>query len=150
MDDADGPHGDPYRRPGGSRLGAVVRQFALRRRRRSYAGAASVASPRPLLLGGLVPTPLPRVGGVTSRAVVVRDAIEVCTGGLRVRSPSGVLELAWDQIEAIEREEVAGELDQLRVIGAHGEALTFDRSVPELVALAEALAEALTAAARSR
>src|SRR5689334_5469364 len=125
MDDADGP----YRSAGASRLGSVVRRFALRRRRRSYAGAASVSGPRPILLGGLVPPPLPRAGAVTTRSVVVRDAIEVCTDGLRVRSPSGVLELTWDQIEAVEREDVAGELHLLRVVGAHGEAMTFDRSV---------------------
>src|SRR5688500_9660314 len=106
MDDVDGPYRHPYRRPGASRLGAGVRRFAVRRRRRSYAGAAAVSGPRPLLLGGLVPPPVPRAGGVTTRSIVVRDAIEVCAGGLRVRSTSGVLELTWDQLEAVEREEL--------------------------------------------
>lgn len=138
MDDDDGP----YRAPGGSRLGPVVRRFAVRRRRRSYAGsAASVAGPRPLLLGGLVPPPLPRAGASWSRSVVVRDAIELCAHGLRVRTGNGTLELTWDQIVAIEREELAGELHLLRVVGSHGEAIGLDRTVIELVALAAALSE---------
>lgn len=144
----DEPEG-PYRTPGASRLGAVVRRFAARRRRRAYAGAATVSGPRPLLLGGLVPPPLPRAGGIGSRAVLVRDAIEVCTHGLRVRSPSGTVELTWDQLVAVERDELAGELQRVRVTGAHGEALTFDRAVPELDALAAALADALARAARA-
>jgi hypothetical protein len=141
-DDADGP----YRTPGASRLGAVVRRFAVRRRRRAYAGAATVSGPRPLLLGGLVPPPLPRAGGIGSRAVLVRDAIELCAHGLRVKSASGTIELAWDQLVAIEREVIAGELHQVRVSGAHGEALAFDRTVVELEALAAALADALARA----
>lgn len=117
----------------------MVRRFAIRRRRRGYAGAASVASPRPLLLGGLVPPPLPRAGGPGSRAVVIRDAIELCAHGLRVRTGNGVLELTWDQLVLVEREEVAGELHQLRLVGGHGEAIAFNRTVLELVALAAAI-----------
>lgn len=139
----------PYRSPGASRLGAVVRRFALRRRRRAYAGAAAMAAPRPMLLGGLVPPPLPRAGSMAVRAVLVRDAIELCVHGLRVRAPSGTVELTWDQIVAVERDDVAGELHEVRVLGAHGEALAFDRTVLELPALAAALDEALARATRS-
>ena len=146
MDEPDGP----YRTPGASRLGAVVRRFALKRRRRGYAGAAAVVGPRPLLLGGLVPLPLPRAGSTWSRAVIVRDAIELCAHGLRVRTPSGMLELTWDQLVTVEREELAGELHQVRVTGSHGEALAFDRSVFELAALADALDAALAAALKLR
>lgn len=144
MDDLDGP----YRSPGASRLGAVVRRYALRRRRRQYAGAAAVSGPRPLLLGGLVPPPLPRAGATWSRSVVVRDAIELCAHGLRVRSPSGTVELTWDQVVAVEREELVGELHQVRVVGTHGEVVTFDRNVPELLALATELAAAVERARR--
>ena len=141
MDDDPGP----YRTAGGSRLGPVVRRFAIRRRRRSYAGsAASVAGPRPLLLGGLVPPPLPRAGASWSRSVVVKDAIELCAHGLRVRTGNGTLELTWDQLVTVEREELAGELHQVRVLGSHGEAVTFDRTVIELVALAAALTAAIS------
>ncbi|HVV81694.1 MAG TPA: hypothetical protein VHE35_01400, partial [Kofleriaceae bacterium] len=102
----------------------------------------AVAGPRPILLGGLVPPTAMRAGGTVSRSVVVRDAIELCAHGLRVRVPSGIVELTWDQIVAVEREALQGELHQVRVIGSHGEALTFDRTVPELVALAAALEQA--------
>jgi hypothetical protein len=142
VDDVDGP----YRSPGASRLGPVVRRFALRRRRRGYAGAAAMAAPRPFLLGGLAQPPLPRAGASWSRAVLVRDAVELCAHGLRVRSPSGLVELTWDQLVAVEREELAGELHQVRVIGVHGEALVFDRTVVELPALAAALTEAVARA----
>ena len=143
MDDVDGP----YRSPGASRLGPVVRRFAVRKRRRSYLGsAAAVAGPRPLLLGGLVPPPLPRAGASWSRAVVVRDAIELCAHGLRVRTPTGVVELTWDQIVAVERADLAGELHQVRVVGSHGEVVAFDRMVPELRALASAIEVAVSEA----
>ena len=143
MDELDGP----YRSQGASRLGAVVRRFAVRRRKRSYAGAAAVSGPRPLLLGGLVAPPVMRAGTLSSRSIVVRDAIELCAGGLRVRAPSGTIELAWDQIDAVEREELAGELHALRVVGAHGEALAFDRTVVDLPALATALEAGVATAA---
>ena len=145
MDDALGP----YRSPGASRLGPVVRRFAVRKRRRSYLGsAAAVSGPRPLLLGGLVPPPALRSGGTWSRAVVVRDAIELCAHGLRVRTPTGVVELTWDQIVTVEREDLAGELHLVRVVGSHGEVVAFDRMVPELHALARALEAAVSEAQR--
>lgn len=139
MDDLGGP----YRSAGGDRLGAVVRRFAVRRRRRAYAGASMMASARPLLLGGLVPPPIVRGGAIGTRQVIVRDAIELCAHGLRVRAPFGVIELTWDQIVAVEREVIAGELHQVRVRGVHGEDIGLDRNVAELPALAAALDAAL-------
>lgn len=138
-------HGGPYRTPGGERLGPVVRRFAVRRRRRAYAGAGMMASSRPLLLGGLVPPPIVRSGSIGVRAVIVRDAIELCAHGLRVRAPFGVIELTWDQIVAVEREVLAGELHLVRVRGVHGEDIGLDRNVAELPALAAALDAALKA-----
>ena len=95
-----------------------------------------------------MPPPLPRAGATWSRSVVVRDAIELCAHGLRVRSPSGTVELTWDQVVAVEREELVGELHQVRVVGTHGEVVTFDRNVPELLALASELAAAVERARR--
>ncbi len=139
MDDLDGP----YRSPGATRLGPVVHRFAIRRRRRVYGGAASSVARSPILMAGLVPPSPLRSGRLGVRSVVVRDAIEVCVGGLRVREPFGVLELGWEELVAVEREEVAGELHQLRVTAIHGQEITLDRTVHELASLATLLDQGL-------
>lgn len=147
MDDLDGP----YRSPGTTRLGPVIQRFAVRRRRRAYGGAAAAAAPRPILLGGMVPpTAIRSGGGASARSVVVRDAIEVCAGGVRVREPFGVLELTWEDLAAVERVVLVGELHQVQVIGRHGEVITLDRSVYDLPVLADLLDQRIKQAAAAR
>jgi len=141
----------PYRAAAGSPLGAVVRSFPVGGRRTRYLGTSRVLGPRPpVSVGGLVPAPTVRATTITWVRRVPGDLIEVCEGGVRVRSRTGVLELIWEQIDEVDRADGGdGAVAVLTLTGVHGESVTFDRSVRGLAELT-ALIEAGTAGVPAR
>lgn len=140
-DGADPPGGDPYRSAGRGALGAVRHRFVAARRPRYLGSANAVARARPLSPGGLILPASGRAPALPEGRRSPTDVIEICDGGLRVRTAASVLELTWDQVVGVHRVEGPAGLLAVVVRGAHGEELTVDRTIRNLDQLAALLGD---------
>ncbi len=128
-----------YRVSGRSPLGEVRHRFVIGRRARYLGSANAVARPGPLSPGGLVMPAVGRAAALPATRRAPSGWVEVCDHGLRVRTPDGLLELAWDQITDVRRISDASGLISVVVCGVHGEEVAFDRTLRGLDDLGDRL-----------